>query len=165
MLKSIIVAVAKNGVIGKDNRLPWHLPADLRYFKTMTTGHTILMGRKNYESIGRPLPNRINIILTTNKAYRAEGCIVVNNIADAVAIAHENQETELFVCGGAMLYELLLPHCDKLYYTHIDAVIEGDVYFPAWDHTQWNLCNELYRPKDEKNGYDMWFREYEKIAQ
>src|SRR6185295_8623564 len=130
---SIIAAVAKNGVIGKANDLPWRLPDDMKYFMQTTQGHHVIMGRKNYESLPekfRPLPNRTNIIVTRQKDFMAPGCTVVNQLQDGVKVADANKESELFIIGGAEIYKLALPQTDTLYLTEIDAVIDGDVLFP-----------------------------------
>ncbi|GHV15313.1 dihydrofolate reductase [Fibrobacterales bacterium] len=130
---SIIVAISENGVIGKDNSLPWRMPADLQYFKKTTLGHPIIMGRKNYESILRPLPERTNIILTRNPNFTAFGCEIAANLQDAFNIAEKTGSDECFVIGGAEIYEEALPFCQKLYVTVIHKDFEGDVYFPAYN--------------------------------
>ncbi|MBP8897558.1 MAG: dihydrofolate reductase [Sulfuritalea sp.] len=134
---TVIAAVARNGVIGKDNRLPWHLPADLKHFKALTTGHTVIMGRKTWESLPerfRPLPGRQNIVVTRNAGYRAEGAAVVASLPAAVAAA---QGDEAFIIGGAELYAAALPLGDRLQLTEIDAAFEGDTHFPAIDARTW----------------------------
>ena len=125
---SLIVAYANHRVIGIENRLPWHLPEDLRYFKATTSGHTIIMGRKTYESIGRPLPNRRNIVLTRQSNWQALGCEVFTDIPSALAACHDEQE--VFVIGGAELYRQALPYAARVYATEIDLEIEGDATFP-----------------------------------
>jgi dihydrofolate reductase len=137
---SMIVAMARNGVIGSNGALPWHLPADLKRFKTLTMGHPLLMGRKTHESIGRPLPGRTNIILTSDPSYRAAGCLVEHSVADALARADD--AAELFVIGGASLYEAFLAVAERIYLTLIDCEFEGDVRFPALDLIEWR-CVEL----------------------
>lgn len=127
---NLIVAMSRNRVIGKNNTLPWHIPEDLKYFKEMTTGHTIIMGRKTYESIGKALPNRRNIILTKNHDFLAEGCTVVHSVREAMQLSIP--EDELFVIGGAEIYSLFLPFASKLYITQIHAKIEGDTFFPEF---------------------------------
>ncbi|RCS58663.1 dihydrofolate reductase [Parvibium lacunae] len=125
---SLIVATAKNRAIGINNTLPWHLPEDLRYFKTLTTGHTIIMGRKTYESIGKPLPNRRNIVISRQTSYAPEGVSVFHTLD--VALAACAQEQEVFLIGGAMLYEQALPLTQRLYITEIDLDVAGDAFFP-----------------------------------
>lgn len=138
---TLIAAVAKNGVIGKDNALPWHLPEDLRHFKALTTGHTVIMGRKTWESLPpkfRPLPNRLNIVITRDPAYVAPGATVVHSLDEAVkASAGGTAPVSLFVIGGAELYAHALPHAQRLELTEIDAAFDGDAHFPAVDRAQW----------------------------
>src|SRR5262245_46555747 len=126
---SAIVAMSENRVIGANNQLPWHLPADLAHFKAITTGHAIVMGRKTFESIGRPLPNRLNIILTRDPHYSANGCRVASSFPEALAIAGADVP-EIFIIGGAEIYQQLLPHIDRLYITLIQHAFNGDTYFP-----------------------------------
>lgn len=152
---SLIVAMAKNRVIGTDNQLPWHLPADLRHFKSLTLGKPIVMGRKTYESIGKPLPGRTNIILTQQPNYHAEGCLVVHSI-DAVLSA-ANDTVELMIIGGSTIYAEFLPLAQKIYLTEIDAEIVGDAYFPELTSTEWQkIAHENYQA-DEKNAYNYSF--------
>ncbi len=141
---SIIVACSKNNVIGNDNKLIWHLPNDLKRFKRLTNGNPILMGRKTFESIGRPLPNRINIILTRDKNFKADGCIVYNNIEEALEIFHTN----LWVIGGSEIYNQFLPHANSIEMTLIDKEFEGDSYFPELDKS-WNIVNAEQHTNDE----------------
>ncbi|NDI35397.1 dihydrofolate reductase [Chengkuizengella sediminis] len=157
---SIIFAMDQNRLIGKDNKLPWYLPGDLAFFKKTTLQHPVLMGRKTYESIGRPLPKRKNIILTQNKNYKAEGCIVVNTIEDALGQCNDEEN---FVIGGSEIYKLLLPYVNKLYVTQIEHVFDGDSYFPEIDEKIWEQTNKVKGIKDEKNPYDYYFITYERI--
>lgn len=155
MRLSIIVAMDDNQLIGKNNALPWHLPADLGYFKKTTTGKTVLMGRKTYESIGRPLPNRRNVIVSRNEAFKAEGCEVVVSIEAALELA--KSDDEVMVMGGASFYEQMLPSVDRLYITQIEGTYEGDAYFPAFDK---GLFVETFRQShtaDEKNQHTYHF--------
>lgn len=159
---SIVVAMDKNKVIGKDNQLPWHLPADLAFFKKITMGKAIVMGRKTYESIGKPLPGRQNIILTRNKDYAALGCTVIHSVDDIFAL--EQKETnEICVIGGAEIFKEVLAVADRLYITMIDNEFSGDTYFPPYDETDWALITREKGPKDEKNPYDYYFTVYEKL--
>lgn len=158
---SIIVAVARNGVIGKNNTLPWHLPADMAFFKKTTTGHTIVMGRKNYQDIGRPLPNRRNIVLSTNPDFDAPGCEVVNSFNEMIARTCDDQE--VYIIGGAALYTAALAIADKLLITKIDADIEGDVFFPEINWQEWKEISNVHHEADEKNNYSFNIVEYEKI--
>ena len=136
MIISLLVALDEQDGIGQDNRLPWHLSADLLRFKAITMGKQIHMGRKTHESIGRPLPGRTNIILTRDTDYDAPGCIVTHTLEQAVAQAEPAEE--LMVIGGAELYRLCLPLAQRLYLTHINAAIEGDTFFPTWEREDWN---------------------------
>ncbi|MEK5134415.1 type 3 dihydrofolate reductase [Bacillus sp. FSL W8-0645] len=157
---SMIVATGKDRVIGQDNQMPWHLPADLAYFKKVTGGHTIVMGRKTFESIGRALPNRRNIVLTTSSSFEAEGCEVVHSIADILAIGES--ETELFIIGGSKLYEEMMPYADRLYITHIHHAFEGDRYFPDYNENEWTVVSREKGHRDEKNPYNYEFAVYDK---
>ncbi|MEK5442164.1 MULTISPECIES: dihydrofolate reductase [unclassified Fredinandcohnia] len=161
---SLLVAMDRNQLIGKNNDLPWRLPADLAYFKRVTMGHTIIMGRKTYDSIGRPLPGRENIIVTRDTSYKAEGCKVIHSIEEIVKM---NQQTdqELFVIGGAEIFKEILPHSDRLYITEINKEFEGDTYFPAFEKDKWKVISREQGIKDEKNPYDYTFLVYEKIPQ
>ncbi|RMG82437.1 MAG: dihydrofolate reductase, partial [Bacteroidetes bacterium] len=137
MIISTIVATAKNNVIGKDNQIPWYLPADLRYFKKMTLNHHIIMGRNCYESIGRPLPKRTNIIVTRNPFFIASGCLIAHSVEEALELARENGEAEAFIIGGGQIYEQSRHLWDKIYLTEVDVEVEGDVFFPEIDPAQW----------------------------
>jgi len=132
---SLIVAMASNRVIGLDNKMPWHLSADLKKFKQITLGAPILMGRKTYESIGRPLPGRTNIIISRNPAYRQPGCLIFNGIEQA--LAHCSNADEVFIIGGSALYQSMLPLADTLYLTQIHQDFDGDTFFPELDSKQW----------------------------
>ena len=161
MTLSIIVAASNNQVIGVNNDLPWRLPADLKYFKKLTTGHHILMGRKTYESIGKPLPNRTSVIITRNKAYKAEGCHVVNSLSEAIALAEKSGEEEVFLIGGAQLYALAIEEqvVNKVYLTEVNTEIEGDAFFPKLDPSSWKEISRSSFRADEKNPFDYSFVE------
>ena len=148
---SLIVAVAHNGVIGRDNDLPWHLPADLQFFKRTTSGHTIILGRKNYESIGRPLPNRTNIVITRDKNYKAEGCLVAHSLDEAISLA--GNDNEIFIIGGAQVYAQALDRVERMYITEVDTEAEGDVLFPEFDKAQWRECSRESHAADDQNAY------------
>jgi dihydrofolate reductase len=130
-----VVAVAENGVIGRDNALPWRLPNDLKFFKKTTLGHPILMGRATFDSIGRPLPGRLNLVLSHKRDLHIEGCTVVHSLDDAIAAGAD--ASELMVVGGAQVYAQILPRADRIYLTRVHADVAGDTYFPAIDTTQW----------------------------
>ncbi len=155
---SIIVAMANNRVIGKDNQMPWHLPADLAHFKKVTLGKPIIMGRKTYESIGRPLPGRKNIVISSNSNYKLDGCETVTSIENAFEIV--KNEKEVFIIGGGYLYTQLLPQADKLYLTFIDLDIDGDTKFPQFEQLNLKETKREKHLKDEKNPYDYEFVDF-----
>ncbi|WP_396588329.1 dihydrofolate reductase [Bermanella sp. R86510] len=166
MKLALMAALAENRVVGINNSLPWHLPEDLKYFKRTTSGKAIIMGRKTYESIGRPLPNRTNIVISRNPNFIAEGTKVVQTLEQAIELARHVNEIngvdEVVVIGGATIYELALPLVDRLYMTHVHAEVEGDAYFPEVDYS---LFREVERDdfnKDERNPYDYSFVVYDR---
>lgn len=159
---SAIVAMANNRVIGRNNDIPWYLPADLKYFKKVTLGHHIIMGRKCYESIGNPLPKRTNIVITRNLFYVSSGCLVTHSLEDALQIAKNNGEEEAFIIGGAQIYDLAMPYVERLYLTEVNLEVEGDVLFSELDMEQWNLLSEEAHTADEKNPYDYVFKVLER---
>lgn len=163
MKVSCIVATAKNNVIGKDNQIPWYLPADLKYFKKITLNHHIIMGRNCFESIGRALPKRTNVIITRDMFYAVSNCLVTHSIGEALSVAEENGEEEAFIIGGGTIYEQTIDLWDKLYLTEVDLEVEGDVFFPKLDMSQWKLTSEQVGQKDEKNTNDFRFLQYERI--
>lgn len=160
MKVSHIVAISENRAIGKDNDLVCHLPADMKFFRLTTTGHHIIMGRKNYESIGRPLPNRTNVIITRNLEYKAEGCITATSIQEALDLAKANGEDEAFIIGGGQIYAQSLDIVDTIYLTQIHKTLEGDVFYPELDPSQWNKVFTEKHDKDEKNKYDYSFLKF-----
>ena len=155
MKLSLIAAMAQNGVIGRGNQLPWRLPADLKHFKTVTMGKPVIMGRKTWESIGRPLPGRTNIVVTRDVGYRAEGCVVVHSVEQALEVAAGSDEA--MVIGGANLYRQLLDRADRLYLTLVKADVEGDAWFPEFDETQWREISRESHPRDDRNEFDYEF--------
>ena len=166
MIISAIAAVSRNFVIGRNNDLPWNLPDDMKFFMQTTKGHHCIMGRKNYDSIPekfRPLPNRTNIVVTRQKAFRAPGCIVVNSIERAVEIAQSNGETEVFIIGGADIYRSSMPITQRMYLTEIQAEVHGDVFFPSFNKTEWKEIKRIHHPADEKHAYAFDFVIYEKL--
>jgi dihydrofolate reductase len=158
---SIVVAMAADGVIGRDNQLPWHLPADLKHFKQTTMGKPILMGRKTWESIGRPLPGRTSIVITRDRTYTAEGCVVVNSI-DAAMAAAAGQD-EVMVIGGADLYRQLLPRADTIYLTRVHEAFDGDTRFPEISNSEWHEVARSDYEADEKNHHDYSFIRLERV--
>jgi len=166
MKLALIAAYAQNRVVGRDNKLPWHLPEDLQYFKRCTTGKAIIMGRKTFESIGRPLPNRTNIVISRNAEFQPEGVKVVNSLEQAIELAEAVNEIngveEVMVIGGAAIYELALPLADRLYLTHVHADVNGDAYFPEVDFSDWNEEQRMDHFASDNNPYDYSFVVYDK---
>lgn len=158
-----IVAMAENRIIGVNNQLPWHLPADLKHFKTLTTGHTIIMGRKTYLSIGKPLPNRTNIVISRDPDFNAEGCLVAHSLEDAIVLGKKNEQEMLFIIGGATLYEQAMLYVDRLYITLVHQYIEGDTSFPLLDTHNWQEIERERFEADEKNQYAYSFLTLERI--
>ena len=156
---SILVAMARNRVIGQNNKLPWHLPADLKHFKFLTMGQTIVMGRKTYESIGRPLPGRANIIITRQTNYEVPGAIVVNSIEDALQICKETStiNNENFIIGGEELYRQTLKICQRMYITEIQKDFEGDTFFPEFDPNDWEETQRNKHFSDSDNNMEYHF--------
>lgn len=163
MLVSAIVATARNNVIGKDNDIPWYLPADLKYFKKVTLNHHIIMGRNCFRSIGRPLPKRTNIVLTRDPFFIASNLIVANSVEEALTIAHDNNEEEVFIIGGGQIYEQTLPYWDKIYLTEVDVDVEGDVFFPAIKTDEWEVLSSERHEPDEKNEYAYTFKVLQRL--
>ena len=161
MLISAIVAISRNNVIGRDGHLPWHLSADLKRFKAITTGHSIILGRKNYDDIGRPLPNRTNYVLTRNANFEAPGCTVCNSLAQAVESAQSAGESECFIIGGAAVYREAMPLVKKMYVTRVESDVGGDVFFPEWGEG-WRKVSEESFPADEKNDFPTVFEVWER---
>ncbi len=159
MTISVIVAFSEGNIIGKNNKMPWKLPADLKRFKAITTGHTVVMGRKTYESIGRPLPNRKNIVLTSIPESIID-CVTSDSLRDAIAIS--GNETELFIIGGESVYKQTFQFADKLYVTEVHANLAGDAVFPEIDYSEWVETSREAHKADEKNEYDYTFINYER---
>jgi len=154
---NIIAAMSRNKVIGNKGQLPWSLPEDMQHFVKITTGCTVVMGRKTFESIGKPLKNRKNIILTRDKNYQKEGCIVFNNVEDVV---EEFGEENLMVIGGEEIYRQFLPYTERIYLTQIDEDFEGDTFFPDFEDGNWVKESEEKGFKDDSNPYDYYFQVY-----
>lgn len=159
---NILLAVSENHVIGKDNKIPWHLPADLRYFKKLTTDNVVIMGRKTFDSIGKPLINRVNIIITRQQDFRADGAIVVHSVKDALEQA-ELYRKEIFIIGGEEICKQALPVVDRIYLTRIHAYFDGDAFFPAPDRNEWTLVSSEPHEPDEKNKFAYNFEVYRRI--
>lgn len=157
---SAIVAAAETGAIGKENKLLWHLPDDLRFFKRTTSGHAVIMGRKTYESVGRPLPNRTNVVITRQKDYKLEGAEVVHSLEAALEACAD--EKEVFIVGGADIYRQALPVADRVYLTRVHADLEGDSYFPRLDNVEWALQSAEHHGSDDRHAYAYTFEVYER---
>lgn len=154
----LIAAVAENKALGKNNDLLWHLPLDFKRFKEITSGHYIIMGRKTFESFPKPLPNRTHVVISRQKEYNPEGCIVVESIEKAIAVCPKNEE--LFIIGGGEIYKQSIHLADKLDITRVHHSFEADVYFPDIDSQTWELTSESFNSKDEKHLYDYTFQTY-----
>ena len=157
---SLIAAMGGNRVIGNNNSMPWRLPKDLAYFKKLTLGNTVVMGRKTFESIGKPLAGRKNIILTRDKGYTREGCLVVHSIEEALKEIKDEQES--FIIGGGEIYSIFLPYANKLYITYIDHEFQGDTYFPEIDYGEWEVISRTPGEKNRDNSYSYYFEVYER---
>jgi len=161
---SLVAAVARNGCIGKDGQLPWRLPADLQHFKRTTLGKPVIMGRKTWDSIGRPLPGRLNIVLTRDAAFRAEGAETAHTLEQALRIAQDSGAEETCIIGGEAVYREALPIADTLHLTEVDAEVEGDAWFPELDFSSFEETSREDRAPDEKNEYAMAFVVLERNA-
>jgi dihydrofolate reductase len=164
MIISVIVAYSKNLAIGFDNKMLWRLSDDFKNYKKITTGHCLVMGRKTFESIGKPLPNRTSIIVTRNLNYKApDGCFVSHSLEEGINKAKELGDTECFINGGAQIYKEAMALVNRAYITTVDCTIDkADAFFPTIDFSSWNLVHEFSHPKDEKNEYSWNFNQYEK---
>jgi dihydrofolate reductase len=159
---SLIVAVSENWVIGRGGDLPWHLSSDLKRFKRLTMGHHIIMGRKTFESIRRPLPGRTTIVITRQNDYAAGGALVVRGIGQALRLAGDDEE--VFICGGAEIYKLALPHVDRIYLTRVHATVDGDTKFPALESTQWKIVAETHHWASEMDDFDHTYQVLDRVA-
>ena len=159
---SIIVAASENNAIGKSNAMLWHLPEDLKFFKNTTWGMPIIMGRKTFEAVGKPLPGRTNIIVTSNKDWSAENTITTTNIDDAIKVANDTNSKEIFITGGGEIYRQTLPIADKVYLTRVHTTIDGDAFFPEMDLNTWEIDFEKHVKSDEKNKFDMTFQTWKR---
>jgi len=164
---AMIAAMAKNRIIGSDNDMPWHLPDDLKFFKSVTTGKPVIMGRKTFESIGsRPLPNRVNYVISRQLDYECEGAVLVSSVEQALTLIESTGDDpdEVIIMGGGQLYKQILPKADKLYITRIHADIEGDTYFPDWTAFQWSEVARVHHAKDERHAYEFDFITLERVS-
>jgi len=160
MIISLVAAMDRNRLIGNKNKLPWHLPADFAHFKSVTMGKPVVMGRKTWDSIGKPLPGRTNIVLSRNPGAQIDGAVCVGSFDEAMAVVPEAEE--IMVIGGSTIYEMLLPLANRLYITYVDAEFEGDSWFPEFDEGQWQETESQTRKADDKNRYDCRFVTLEK---
>lgn len=161
-LISLLVAMDQNRVIGVNNQLPWHLPKDLKFFKEKTTGNTIIMGRKTFESIGKPLPNRRNVVITRSNRKFPDGLEVKKDLSVIYEWNHNQPDVEFFVIGGANIFQQVLPYADRMYITLIEDRFQGDTFFPTFDEKEWELTSKVKGEKDEKNPYDYYFLQYDR---
>ena len=161
MKLSIIVAVAENNVIGKENQLIWHLPADLKRLKTLTMGHYLIMGRKTFESLGRPLPGRPHIVISRNSDLKLEGVTVTSSLDHAIELA--SSDSEAFIFGGAEIYRQAMERVSTIYLTRVHSHFEGDAFFPEMDRLKWILVEKEDFEPDEKNKYSYSFEKYERV--
>ena len=161
---TIVVAMGKNREIGADNQLLWHLPKDLKQFKELTSGHPIIMGRKTYESIGKPLPNRTNIVISRKNDWFEEGILIIGSIKEALKFAKKIDEN-VFIIGGGTIYEQTIDLADQLEVTLVDAELKADTFFPKIDEKKWLKTNETTHKKDEKNQFDFSFQTFERILE
>ena len=160
MIISLIAAIGKNNAIGVGGKLPWNLPDDLKRFKEITKGHCVIMGRKTYESIGRLLPERKNIIITRNKEYKIDGAIIVSSIEEALKEC--GGDNEPFVIGGGEIFKIALPYANKMYLTRVDTKIPADAFFPEWNPDEWKILSKEFHPKDARHEYDFTFIIYKR---
>lgn len=165
MIISFIAALSKNRVIGKKNDLPWHLPDDMKYFMQTTKAHYVIMGRKNYDSIPekfRPLPNRTNVVVTRQKNFTAEGCVVVHSLEEGIERARKGNEQEAFIIGGAEIFKYGIPFSQRLYLTEIFAEVDGDTFFPEWNAAEWKEISRRHHPADDRHALEFDFVVYER---
>jgi dihydrofolate reductase len=164
MLISMVVAASTNNVIGKNNQLLWSLPNDMKFFKNTTWAMPVLMGRKTFESLGKPLPGRLNIVITRQKDWKPEGATIVHSLEDAVKAASAADYNEAFIIGGGEIFKESMAIADKIYMTRVDAELEGDAFFPVIDKTQWQLVSEDSRTADAKHAYSYHFQLWRKLS-
>lgn len=155
---TLIAAAAENNALGKDNQLLWHLPDDFKRFKTLTSGHYIIMGRKTFESFPKPLPNRTHVIITRQKDYQPEGCLVVNSLEKAIEVCPKNED--VFVIGGGEIYNQSIAMADKVDITRVHHTFEADTFFPELNLNEWQLAFEEFHPKDDRHAYDFTFQTF-----
>ena len=158
MRLALICAMAENRTIGKDNSLPWHLSEDLKYFRKVTTGHCIIMGRKTFQSFPKPLPNRVHLVITRNKDYHPEGAIIVHSMAEALEVA--KNDNQAFIIGGGEIYKIGMEIADKIELTRVNGSFEADTFFPEISSENWKLASEEFHLKDEKHKFDFSYQTF-----
>jgi len=166
MVISLIAALTQNHVIGRNNDLPWRLPDDMKYFMQTTKQHHVIMGRKNYDSIPekfRPLPNRVNIIVTRQPHFNALDCLVVHSLDEGLSVARKASEKEVFIIGGAEIYKAAMPQVQRMYLTEIRTILPGDTHFPTFDRTQWREASRKAHPADDRHAYAFDFVVYDRV--
>ena len=164
MIISLLIAMDEKRGIGKAGKLPWHLSSDLRRFRELTMGHHLIVGRKTFESIGKPLPGRHTIVVTCNTNFKPDGCFVARSVEEAIALARERGETEAFVIGGAGIYARALDATDRIYLTEVHAEVDADTFFPEFDRSAWIETQQIYHSADEKNQYSFMFKVLERAS-
>ena len=162
MILSFIVAASENNVIGKNNKLPWHLPTDMKYFKNVTWGMPVIMGRKSFEALGEPLKGRTNIVVTRKKNWKADGVQTAQSIDQAIIFASQSDAKEIFIIGGGEIFQAALPTADKIYLTRVHENFEGDAFFPELNYHEWELVNNRDCDADEKNAYALSFQVWQR---
>ncbi|MBI1369472.1 MAG: dihydrofolate reductase [Planctomycetes bacterium] len=162
MIISLVAAMSENRVIGREGQLPWHLPDDLKFFKQLTSGHTVIMGRKTYDSVGFPLPKRRNIVLTRRDDFHPAGVEAVSTLDAALDLVRD--EAEVFIVGGAEIYKVALPRAQRVYLTLIHANFDGDAFFPPLPLTEWRITHRDHHPADERHAQDFTFATFERLS-
>jgi len=167
MLISLVVAASENNVIGKDNKLLWHLPNDMKFFKNTTWAMPVIMGRKTYDALGKPLTGRTNIVITRQKAWMAEGVKVVKNLDEAIRVSAHSDAKEAFVIGGGEIYKQSIPRAHKIYITRVHATLEGDTFFPELNESEWKNVSKLDFTQDDKHAFaysfQVWVRKRQSL--
>lgn len=163
MIVSAIAAMSRERAIGHEGDIPWNMPADMKYFRETTTGHCVIMGRKSFDALKKPLANRTNIVITRKQGLEFPGCTVVHSLEAAIAFARESGESEAFVIGGGEIFTLAIPLLDRMYLTEVDcSVPHADAFFPEFAAAEWHLASSVFRASDEKNPFDCVFKVWEK---
>lgn len=162
MIVALVAARSENNVIGTGSEIPWHLPADLSFFKQLTTGHTIVMGRKTFATLAKPLPNRRTIVVTRSRAYRKAGIDIAHSLETAFDLADPSDGEEVFIVGGEEIYRMALPYAQRMYLTRVHTIVPGDVFFPEFSDDEWDLTESVRHTADERHEFDYTFELWEK---